>query len=352
MVEQGTHKPLVGGSNPPSATNPPFGPMAPVAAAFEAACRRLGIPDGARLVLAVSGGPDSMALLHLALASAPHHGWRLCVAHLDHGLRDGSADDAAFVADAAAALGLEMHLRRTDVAALAAERGAGVEEAGRQARYAFFEEVARSIGPEAVVMTGHTADDQAETLLLHLARGTGLAGMAGIAARRGRLARPLLGLRRVDLRTALDAARIAYLLDESNADPRFRRNRARAHLVPALEELHPGAVDAVAGFAARAADEDRALDAVAAAELAARRTPDGFIAWRPAPLPAIGRRLLRLAAGHPAPSSERIEALFLALADGRGGRVIELGAGRHALTGSHEVRIVQGNEATGIPSTY
>ena len=323
-----------------------------LAGRVEAQLGRLGVPDGATLVLAVSGGPDSMALLHLALAAAPQHGWRLCVAHLDHGLRDASADDARFVADAAAALGLEAHVRRTDVAALARARREGLEQAGRRARYAFFEEVASSIGPDAMVMTGHTADDQAETLMLHLARGTGLAGMAGIAPRRGRIVRPLLGLRRADLRAALDAAGIAYRVDESNMDPRFRRNRARAGLVPALEELHPGAVEAVAAFAARAADEDRALDAVSAVELATRRAADGSIAWRPAPSPAVGRRLLRLAAGDPAPSAERTERLLVALADGRGGRIIELGAGRQAMVSAGRVLIVQRGVATGIPAAY
>ena len=347
MVEQGTHKPLVGGSNPPSATNPSSpgpmqaAPMSALVAALEAACLRLGVTDGADVVLAVSGGPDSMALLHLAIAASPAHGWRLCVAHLDHGLRAGSEGDARFVADAAAALGLTAHLRRTDVAALATERGEGIEEAGRQARYAFFEEVARSIGPDALVMTAHTADDQAETVLLHLSRGTGLAGLAGIAARRGRILRPLLDMRRATLRDALDRAEIQYRIDPSNADARFRRNRARAGLVPALEELHPGAVESLASSAARAADEDRAMDALTAADLAARRSADGAISWRPEPAPAIGRRLVRLAAGAPAPSAERVEALVSALGERRGGRVIELGGGRRAMASSDRVRILQ-----------
>jgi tRNA(Ile)-lysidine synthase len=346
VVEQGTHKPLVGGSNPPSATNPSHDePMAaaliPAVAEFKEACRRAGITDGASIVLAVSGGPDSMALLHLASGAAGAHGWRLTVAHLDHGLRPESADDARFVQDAAAALGVAAQLRRTDVAALAAERGEGLEAAGREARYAFFEEVASAVGPDAFVMTAHTADDQAETVLLHLARGTGLAGLSGIARRRGRIVRPLLGMRRADLRTALDQAGIGYRLDPSNADPRFRRNRARAGLVPALEELHAGAVDAIAGLAERAAAEDRALDAIAATELAARRTADGWIGWRPAPSRAIARRLLRLAAGIPAPTAERIEALADALTERRGGRVLELGGGRRGLTAADRVRILQ-----------
>jgi tRNA(Ile)-lysidine synthase len=327
-------------------------PMTALVADFEAACRRLAVADGADIVLAVSGGPDSMALLQIAVAAAPVHGWRLSVVHLDHGLRPGSDDDARFVADAAATLGLEAHLRRTDVAALAAARGDGLEEAGRQARYAFFDEVAASIGPDTLVMTAHTADDQAETVLLHLARGTGLAGLSGIAPRRGRIVRPLLGMRRASLREVLDQQGIDYRLDPSNADPRFRRNRARAELVPALEQLHPGAVASLAAIAERAGDEDRVLDALTAAELAARRSADGSIAWRPQPPPAIGRRLLRLAAGAPAPTAERIEALLTALGEGRGGRVIELGRGRQAMASKDRVRILLRVETPGIPGTY
>src|SRR5947209_18004063 len=145
--------------------------MAALAARLEASLIRLGVADGAPLVLAVSGGPDSMALMHLAASAARRHDWRPQVAHLDHGLREGSTEDAQFVADAASQLGLDATIHKTDVAALAAERGDGLEEAGRVARYAFLEELAAAAGADAVVMTAHTADDQAETVLLHLAAG-------------------------------------------------------------------------------------------------------------------------------------------------------------------------------------
>ena len=342
MVEQGTHKPLVGGSNPPSATSSsePPGRMSALADRMADACARLGVEDGIPIVLAVSGGPDSTALMHLAARLAPRGAWELHVAHLDHGLREASVDDARFVAGAAATLGLEPHQRRTDVAALAAEHGRGIEEAGRIARYAFFDELADDLGPRAVVMTAHTADDQAETSLLHLARGAGLAGLGGIAERRGRVVRPLLTLRRAELRAALDAEGITYLADPSNDDLRHARNRARRDLLPALERLHPGAAASLARSAALVADDDHALDAIAAATLAARRSADGWIDWRPAPAPAIGRRVLRLAAGSPAPSAERIGALLDAATSGRGGRTIELGGERRALLRGGRVQIV------------
>ena len=315
--------------------------MAALAARVEAFLVRLDVPDGAPLVLAVSGGPDSMALMHVVVEAARGHAWGPHVAHLDHGLRSDSAQDAQFVTDAASQLGLEVTIHKTDVAALAVERGDGLEEAGRVARYAFLEEVAAASGPDAVVLTAHNADDQAETVLLHLARGTGLAGLSGIAERRGRILRPLLGERRASLRQALDSAGIRYRIDPSNEDPRFSRNRARADLLPAFEGLHGRAIEAVSRMALQAADDDRLLDALALTVLATRRSADGWIDWRPALPRAIAARMVRAAAGVPAPSSERTEALVAAGNEGRGGRAIELGSGRSAMLRGGRVRIVR-----------
>jgi tRNA(Ile)-lysidine synthetase-like protein len=312
-------------------------PLAPLCDIVREAAARLRIPRGAPLVLAVSGGPDSMAMLIAGARLAPEMGWDLTVAHLDHALRAESADDARFVADAAAALGLSCQTRRTDVAALAAGNGEGLEEAGRKARYALFEEVAESIGPGALVLTAHTADDQVETILLHLARGSGLAGLRGIAERRGKLVRPLLRARRTELRQALDAAGIAYRDDPTNADRTFARNRARADLVPALERLHAGAIPSVTRLVRLLADDDDLLEAMAASALASRRRPDGRVDWSDPPPRALARRALRQAVGEPAPSVERIDALDAAARGSRGGTTVELGGGRTATVRRHAI---------------
>jgi len=291
------------------------------------------------MLLAVSGGPDSMALLHGAaqLVASEARGWKLSVAHLDHALRDDSADDAAFVADAADSLGLVVDVRRTDVSALARGGGLSLEEAGRSARYAFLQELAGE--RDALIATAHTADDAAETVLINLLRGSGLAGARGIPARRGRVVRPLLGERRDRLRDLLDAAGIAYRLDPSNEDPAFLRNRVRAELVPLMESLRPGAVGSLARFAALAAADDELLKAVAAAELASRRGPDGSLDWTDPPPRPLGRRVLRLAVPDPAPSAERLEALLDAAEGPRGGITIELGGGRAASVRERRIRI-------------
>ncbi len=290
------------------------------------------------MVLAVSGGPDSMALLHAAarLVETDAVAWRLTVAHLDHGLRDESADDARFVADTAAAHGLRAEVRRTDVAALAREEGRSIEEAGRDARYAMLEELA---GDTGWIATGHTADDAAETVLLNLLRGSGTTGLRGMPARRGRIVRPLLGERREWLRSRLDAAAIPYRLDPSNEDAAYLRNRVRGELLPLMEAIRPGAVGRIVQFAALAAADDELLDELARAELQRRTTDDGEIDWHDPPGPALGRRVLRAAIGVPAPSAERIDAVLEAAAGPRGGLSIELGVGRTASVRERRIRI-------------
>ena len=341
MVEQGTHKPLVGGSNPPSATSP-----APVAFLADDVLRGtdgLAISPDAPLVLAVSGGPDSTALLHGAhrLVADGMRAWRLLVAHLDHGLRDDSAADAAHVRAVADDLGLAFRGERADVASLSRTEGRSLEDAGRQARYRFLERIAEEVGEGALIATAHTADDVAETIVLRIARGSGLRGLRGIPARRGRVLRPLLGERRATLRAALDAAGIRYLVDPSNDDPRAaQRNRIRHDVLPAMEQLNPRIVDALQRLGRLAGDDDDALEAIAAGELASRRGPDG-IDWRHPPARAIGRRVMRLAAGDPAPPAERIEAVLDAAEGPRGGVTIELGGGREASVRERVVVITQ-----------
>jgi tRNA(Ile)-lysidine synthase len=314
--------------------------LAPITEALAQGAHALNIPDGVALVLAVSGGPDSTALLHGAAALAPDRGWRLTVAHLDHALRSSSADEAAAVAASAARLGLAVEVRRVDVAALAAKEHRSLEDAGRQARYRFLEEVARARGPEALIATAHTADDAAETILLRLARGSGLRGLRGIPARRATIVRPLLHARRAALRGALDAAGIAYLNDPSNVDPAHARNRVRAELLPQLERLNPAVVEALTRFGRLAAGDDDLLDGLAAAELARRRDViDASIDWHRPPVRPLGRRMLRLAIGEPAPSAERIEALLDAAEGPRGGVVIELGGGRRGSVRERRIRL-------------
>lgn len=206
------------------------------------------LPDGtARIGLAVSGGPDSMALLHLAAAALPG---QIEAATVDHGLRADAAAEAALVARACASLAVPHSTLVVKVA-----RTASIQAAARQARYEALATWARGQGL-ATIATGHHADDQAETLLMRLGRGAGLSGLAAIRESRDLggvlLIRPLLGWRRAELATAV--ARIETVDDPSNADPRHDRTHARALLASAGDRLDPLRLAATAAHLTEAED--------------------------------------------------------------------------------------------------
>ena len=206
------------------------------------------------LAAAVSGGADSMALLRILLALQPEFGFVLSACHVNHGLRGESADrDEAFVRAECARLGVP--LRVFHAAEMADEVGLPSEHAGedwaRRLRYACF---ARLCGEGIdVVATAHTANDQAETLLLRLARGTGLHGAAGIRPKRGCYLRPLLALTRQDTESFCRAAGQAWVTDETNATDAYARNRVRRAALPALQSTNGAAVENLARFCEKAA---------------------------------------------------------------------------------------------------
>ncbi|CAN5750289.1 hypothetical protein BH23ACT8_BH23ACT8_04990 [soil metagenome] len=252
------------------------------------------LPAGDPIVLALSGGPDSAALAVAVRLARPDLAAR--AAHVRHGLRDDAADVAAVTAQTAA-LGLELTVLKVDVAAT----GEGPAAAARAARYAALVSTARP--DAAVLLLGHTADDQAETVLLNVGRGTGTAGMGGMRAVTTRdgvtLRRPLLGVRRRCARSL--AADLPTVDDPSNVDPDRRRWRVRAHVLPTLAGLSGGPGDPV-GLLCRLADLARA-DADALDALATREVERLVIAWGPARVvgvadlgalpPALATRLVR-----------------------------------------------------------
>jgi tRNA(Ile)-lysidine synthase len=228
----------------------------------------VGVPEPADgVAVAVSGGADSLALLHALRVLAGPRRWRLAVLTVDHGLRPGSAADAAFVADHAKSLGLPARLLTLAPADLDAHRAAGPEGAARAARYAALWPAADDLGCRWLA-TGHTLDDQAETVLLQLLRGAGPDGLAAMTVRSGRLLRPLLGVRRAQTRACCTAAALPWREDPTNAGDGPLRNRVRQRLLPLLEELRPGAAQALARTAALAADERDWLDPLVTQALA------------------------------------------------------------------------------------
>ncbi|MBX3436530.1 MAG: tRNA lysidine(34) synthetase TilS [Planctomycetaceae bacterium] len=212
-------------------------------------CKRQGV-CGTRLLVAVSGGADSVALLRAVRACRQELTLDIRVAHLDHGLRDDSPTDAAWVCDLADELGLPHEHERVDVRCLAAERGRGLEETARQARYEFLRRAAAEHHCSHLAVA-HTADDQVETILHHLIRGTGLAGLRGIPETRAltpqlTLIHPLRNVARADVLMYLDVLGQDYRQDPSNDDPWFTRNRLRHTLLPLLRrDFNPLVSDAL-----------------------------------------------------------------------------------------------------------
>lgn len=194
------------------------------------------LPPGELGIVAVSGGADSVALL-LALHEL---GCKLVVAHLNHGMRAIQADgDASFVGELAQRLGLECVTERRDVPAYKRAHRLSLEAAAREVRYEFLRSLAAQQGAAAIFL-GHTADDQVETFLLHLIRGAGVAGLAGMRLRDDLLCRPMLTLWRSDVERFLQERGQVWREDASNTDPGFLRNRVRHELLPLLASMNPG----------------------------------------------------------------------------------------------------------------
>lgn len=209
----------------------------------ERAVSELGARDS-RVLVAVSGGPDSVALLHALVYLSRREASRISlrIAHVNHQLRGAdSENDEQFVRALGDELGLAVDVARVSVTAHAAEQRVSLETAARELRYEALESMLR-LWPGDVIATGHTADDQAETVIMRLLRGAGSAGLGGVAPRRDHIVRPFLSVTHQEVLAYLETNAFKYRLDASNLDIRYTRNRIRHELMPLLERWAPGAV--------------------------------------------------------------------------------------------------------------
>ena len=274
----------------------------PAQRVLQSAARDALIPPGARVLAACSGGGDSVALAALLCELEPETDWSVAgLLHVNHGLRGASADeDEAFCRQLARDLGVPIAVERADVAARARAERISVEAAGHRVRYELFERMVRE-GAADLVATGHTRDDQAETVLLRLLRGAGPAGLAGIRPRIGAVVRPLLDVRRRELREYLRLRGLSHREDPTNRDERVLRNRVRHRLIPFLaEHFSPAITDVLARGAAIARDDADWIDAAAnAAAVEIVQCTEGGVdvdAGRlAAEAPAVARRIARSA---------------------------------------------------------
>ncbi len=220
-------------------------------------------PKGAKVLCAVSGGADSMCLLHLLKSMEAERGVCVTAAHFEHGLRgEASLRDMAFVESWCREHGIPCLTGRGDTRALAEAEHLGLEEAARELRYEFLERTAERGGFDRIA-TAHTVDDMAETVLLNLVRGSGSRGLSGIPPRRGKIVRPLLETSRAEIENYLRENGVPHVEDASNADPAFRRNRIRREVLPLLREMNPELNAALGRTAALLRQDGDCLDALA-----------------------------------------------------------------------------------------
>ncbi len=293
-----------------------------LAEAVRRTAARYGMDLGRPLVM-VSGGPDSVALLRVVLDL----GGEPVALHVDHGLREESPEDAEFVRGLCGRLGVRCEVRR-----LRLEVGANLQERARQGRYALAEEVADRLGLRTIV-TGHTADDVAETVLMNLARGTGLRGLAGIPPVRGRVERPIIERTRREVLAYLSALDQPYRTDPTNLTGKYARNRIRLEVLPALEGLYPGAARNLARAASLAREDLEALEGLVR-EIVETRGEEIFLPLGPLlewP-PALRRQAVRLAysallPGAPPLGSTLVEAVLGLAEGGEGTRTLDLPGG-------------------------
>jgi len=227
---------------------------------FQETVKRAGLlPEGAKVLVAVSGGADSVCLFDLLRAVAPGLGLELVGFHMNHGLRPTASRDERFVRGV---FEFRLVVVRSDVAAYSRSHGLGIEEAARTLRYRNMERVASKYNCDRIAL-GHTADDNLETMLLNLARGAGLSGISGIPVRRGPYVRPLIDIEREQIVRYLRARRLSWVEDETNQDPRFRRNLLRLQAVPALKAVNPEAAGNARRAAALLREEDEFMETLA-----------------------------------------------------------------------------------------
>ena len=265
------------------------------------------IPAQSAVLCAVSGGADSVCLLHRLKERGD---LRLLCAHYDHSLRGKeSRRDADFVRRLCTEWGIPFYEGRGDVAAYAKEAGLSVETAARELRYAFLEATAAETGADFIA-TAHTASDNAETLLLHLCRGSGTRGLGGIPPRRGKIIRPLLDMSRDEVEAYLAAHSLPHVEDSSNALDDAARNRLRHHAVPALKSVNPAFESAALRTARLLRADEEYLSAAAAAALEGIREEGRLSIPGLMALPeALQLRALRLMTGDRA-ELVHLDALF------------------------------------------
>lgn len=287
-------------------------------------CRREQVfRPGEHVVCALSGGRDSVALLHCLLSLRQELQITVSAAHYNHCLRgEASERDEAFVRRLCASWEVPLAVGRGDVVAFAASRGMSTEEAARQLRYGFL------YAQPGVIAAAHHAGDQAETVLLNLLRGTGLKGLCAMAPRQDRLARPMLEVERPQVDAYVQRHGLEYREDATNADDDALRNRLRHHVLPLLRQENPNLDRTVARMTGLLRGDEAYLEEQTAALLEQARLPEGWDCRALLQAPGVlRRRAIRLLLPGPKPAMAQVDAVEGLLADLSGSASVELPGG-------------------------
>ena len=305
----------------------------------------------ADVLLAFSGGADSRLLLELLSRDAKSHGYVLHLAHVNHGIRGEEATrDEQFCREIAQSYGCPFYLLRADVPALARERGESLEMTARHVRYEYFSSLMQEHSI-SLLATAHHADDNLETVLLRLCRGTSAAGLSGIAPARpfgnGHLVRPLLGITRAEILSLCAALNLTYVTDSTNTDTAYARNLVRLQVTPALEQISHLPQRQVARSCTLLREDDALLYDMAQTALDGARTPDGALSLpslRQHPLPILRRVLLLWLREHeiPSPQGCHMDAL-LHLVDSTACAATDLPGSRRAASDGRSLRLLDGH---------
>ena len=299
---------------------------------------------GDKVIVALSGGADSVSLLHVLLSIKDQYDLNICAAHFNHMIRGEEADlDERFCRELCARLDAELFAGRADVPAIAAESGESLELCGRRLRYAFFEELTAG-HPDAKIATAHNRSDNTETVLMNLIRGSGIAGMAGIPVKRSNIIRPLLCCSREEIEAYCAENSLDYVTDSTNLCDDYTRNKLRLNILPLLREMNPSLDEGVERMTSIMREADEYLNKVSEQELKKSRNEYGY---RCEKLLALDKAVLSYAVKN---IDEEVEAPVDSLHIGliidamRNGGSVDLGRGYRAVCAQGILRITDGGE--------
>ena len=295
---------------------------------------------GDKVLVALSGGAESVALLHLLISLREKYDLAISAAHMNHGIRGAEADrDEAFVRELCERWGIRLFCEKADVPAIAAENGESLELCGRRLRYDFFDRVSRGLGG-AKIVTAHHADDNAETMLWNLTRGTGIAGLRGIPVQRGDIIRPLLCCTRADIAAYCAENKLDHVTDSTNQSDDYTRNKLRHRVMPVLRELNPNVSDTIGRTSDLMCEADDYLNLISKKELKRAKNNHGYscgslLRLDPIVLKYAVKNILENAA---APVDFRHIALIIEAM--RDGAAVDLADGFTAVCAQGDLRII------------